>query len=100
MHFTKKGLSYACLGYDLSYFFIKSVNDNQNRFVEKLSEFNRNEILIPIQFLRNSNYGGFENSYLDMIEFKTDFGIEVTDVSKPIEVVVEPKPSWNIWGDN
>ena len=100
MHFTKKGFSYACLGYDLSYFFIKSISNNRNKFVEKLGEFNREELLIPIHFLRNSSYGGFENYYLDMIEFKTDFGIEVTEVIAPIEEVVEPKPLWNIWDGN
>jgi len=100
MHFTKKGFSYACLGYDLSYFFIKSISTNQNRFVETLSEFNQDEILMPIQFLRNSDYAGFENYYLDLIEFKTDFGVEVTDVSKLIHEAVEPEPSWNIWDGN
>ncbi|MCF8391210.1 MAG: LysM peptidoglycan-binding domain-containing protein [Bacteroidales bacterium] len=82
VHFTKKGLSYAFLGYDLSYFFIKAINQGGQEFVGKLSQSDTDDLLIPIHFLRNSSYGGFENCNLDLIKFNSDFSIDISDITK------------------
>lgn len=96
---TRKGCNYAFSGYDISYYFGKTISEYQNKFVDHLSEINSSNILIPMKFHKQSVYGGFENHYLQLIEYRKDLSIKTLDESelfkKPVESKpVESKPPW------
>ena len=56
-------------------------------------------MLVPAKFVRQSNYGGFENHQLKLIQYKSDYSIEVRDVSNlPIERI-EPRIPWHFGFD-
>ena len=99
IHTTRKGCYYSFLGYDVSYFFIKSLSENGKRFVRNLKNTDTSEMLVPAKFFRQSNYGGFENHQLKLIQYKSDYSIEVRDVSNlPIERI-EPRIPWHFGFD-
>ncbi|MCK4922193.1 MAG: LysM peptidoglycan-binding domain-containing protein [Bacteroidales bacterium] len=99
VHFTRKGCSYAFLGYDLSYFFIKTISKDNRNFIKLLNRHDSDDFLIPIHFVRPSKYGGFENYDLKLIEFKSDFRIDILDVSNIHKERIKSRTPWNFGFD-
>lgn len=85
---TRKGCSYAFIGYDLSYYFIRNIVEHRKRFVSKLNTGSIDNLLPTFYFHRNSPYGGFENQRLKQVSFTQDFNIEAKDTG----LVNEPSP--------
>lgn len=86
-HSTRKGCPYAMIGYDLSYYFIKNLNDWNRRFVSHLNDGEINNVLPEFYFDRNDSYGGFENKSLKLVKFTENFGIlsQEVDIQEPQE---------------
>jgi len=77
---TKKGCPYAFAGYDITYFFIRKIFNEKNRFITGLND-NKIDILLPqFRFIRNTLYGGFENKSLKLVSFTEDYGVLAKDV--------------------
>lgn len=83
---TRKGCSYAFIGYDLTYYFVRNIAEWDKNFVSHLNAGLIDNLLPSFYFHRNSRYGGFENQTLKMVSFTQDFEIETRDtefVTKP-----------------
>jgi LysM repeat protein len=72
---TKKGGSYAILGYDISYHFLKSIGMHGRRFLLHLNDDNGLELMNNFRFYPVGNGGGFENRSLVLVKFHPDLSI-------------------------
>ncbi len=76
---TRKGCSYAFIGYDLTYYFIRNMAQWDNRFVSHLNAGVIDNLLPSFYFHRDSRYGGFENQTLKMVSFTKDYDVDSWD---------------------
>jgi LysM repeat protein len=81
---SKKGGSYAFLGYDLSYHFLKAIDRYGKRFILHLNDNNGNELMNNFRFVPVSETGGFENRSLMLVRFSEDLEIK----AQPYEIAV------------
>jgi hypothetical protein len=88
---TRKGCSYAFVAFDISYFFIKQILEENRRFISRLDENEIDNLLPDFKFERYSSYGGFENKALQYVKFSDDFGIFAQDVE---DVEIPRKPDF------
>ncbi len=86
---TKKGGSYAFLGYDLSYHFLKSMGKYQNRFILHLNDEEGDELMNDFHFVPVSDVGGFENRSLMLVKFHENLDIRARpySIKVPVEIV-------------
>ncbi len=86
---TKKGGSYAFLGYDLSYHFLKSISKYRKRFILHLNDNLGHELMNNFYFVPVSEVGGFENRSLMLVKFKKNLDIraETYEVAFPTKKV-------------
>ncbi len=82
---TRRGCSYALVGYDLSYYFIHYISEWDKKFVSHLNSGDIDNLLPTFYFDRNSDFGGFENQALKEVVFTKDFEIlsRDTELIKP-----------------
>jgi LysM repeat protein len=98
---TKKGGSYAFLGYDLSYHFLKSMSKYQKRFILHLNDDEDDELMNVFHFLPVSDTGGFENSSLMLVKFFKNLDIQAEPYSIPlpfektnsVQIIRNPHPN-------
>ncbi|MFW5821036.1 MAG: hypothetical protein ACOCWA_07080, partial [Bacteroidota bacterium] len=86
---TRKGCSYAFIGHDLTYYFIKSVYTGRRNFVSRLNELQIDNLLPSFYFVRKSRYGGFENQTLKLVTYSKDFEV----ISRDTRLVTDPDPA-------
>jgi LysM repeat protein len=86
---TKKGGSYAFIGYDLSYHFLKSISKYGKRFILHLNNNSGHELMNSFYFVPVSEAGGFENRSLMLVKFTENLEIhaEPYAVAVPVTVV-------------
>lgn len=82
---TRKGCSYAFVGYDLTYYFIRNIAQWDNRFVSHLNAGIIDNLLPSFYFHRDSRYGGFENQTLKMVSFTKDYDVDSWDTELEIK---------------
>ena len=81
---TKKGGSYAFLGYDLSYYFLKVMGIYGKRFIMHLDDRQGYELMNPFRFVPVGENGGFENRALMLVNFDENMDIH----AKPYVIAV------------
>lgn len=81
---NKKGGSYAFLGYDLSYYFLKIMSEHGRRFILHLDDSNGFELMNSFKFVPVGGSGGFENRSLMLVKFHDNFEI----IAEPYEIAV------------
>ena len=97
---TNKGYPYAFAGYDISYYFIKMMAEHGEKFAHMLGNNYREEIIIPYKWKRQTDYGGFENYQLKLVEFVEGYDFKVSDVSQlPFRYIEERQP-WYMMFDH
>jgi LysM repeat protein len=92
---TKKGGSYAFMGYDLSYNFLELMNRYGRRFILHLNETMGHELMNDFHFVPVGLDGGFENRSLILVKFLENLDIiaEPYEIAVPVdtpEVIVNP----------
>jgi LysM repeat protein len=87
---TKKGGSYAFLGYDLSYNFLKIMNKYGRRFILHLNDTVGHELMNDFHFVPVGKNGGFENRSLVLVKFFENLEIraEPYEIAVPDEIVL------------
>ena len=80
---TKKGGSYAFLGYDLSYHFLHSMSKYGKRFILHLNDTGGKELMNDFYFVPLSEKGGFENQSLVLVKFTEDLEVK----AEPYKIV-------------
>jgi LysM repeat protein len=81
---NKKGGSYAFLGYDLSYYFLKLMNDYGKRFILHLDNRQGMELMNNFRFVPVGGEGGFENRSLMLVKYNDNMDI----IATPYEIAV------------
>jgi len=93
---TKKGGSYAFLGYDLSYHFLKTLDNYGKRFILHLNDNGRHALMNDFYFVPVSDVGGFENRSLILVKFSENLDISAEPYNIAIPVIKdEPLPFFN-----
>jgi len=89
---TKKGGSYAFLGYDVSYHFLKAYSLHGKRFILHLNENRGESLMNDFYFMPLSENGGFENRSLMLVKYQENFEIkaEACEIASPV-ILPEPK---------
>jgi len=88
---TRKGCPYAFIGFDITYFFIKQILEENRRFVNKLDANDIDNLLPDFEFSRNNAYGGFENKNLYLVKFTNDYAIQSEDADN---IEIPRKSDW------
>jgi hypothetical protein len=85
---NKKGGSYAFLGYDLSYYFLKLMNDYGKRFILHLDNRQGMELMNNFRFVPVGGEGGFENRSLMLVKYNENMDISASpyEIAVPAEV--------------
>jgi LysM repeat protein/ABC-type branched-subunit amino acid transport system substrate-binding protein len=85
---NKKGGSYAFLGYDLSYYFLKIMNEHSRRFILHLDDSNGYELMNSFKFVPVGGNGGFENRSLMLVKFHDNLEIsaEPYEIAIPVDI--------------
>lgn len=81
---SKKGGSYAFLGYDLSYYFLKIMDSYGKRFIMHLDEQHGAELMNSFRFVPVGGSGGFENRSMMLVKFDENMDIH----AKPYEIAL------------
>jgi hypothetical protein len=81
---NKKGGSYAFLGYDLSYYFLKLMNDYGKRFLLHLDTQQGLELMNSFRFVPVGSDGGFENRSLMLVKYNENMDV----TASPYEIAV------------
>jgi len=81
---SKKGGSYAFLGYDLSYYFLKIMNTYGKRFIMHLDNQQGAELMNSFRFVPVGGSGGFENRSMMLVTFDENMDIH----AKPYEIAL------------
>jgi len=93
---TKKGGSYAFLGYDLSYHFLKTLDSYGKRFILHLNDNGRHALMNDFYFVPVSDEGGFENRSLMLVKFSENLEIHAEPYKIAMPVIKEkPLPFFN-----
>jgi LysM repeat protein len=79
--YTRNGLNFGLLGYDISLYFLSALMEYGPRFILKLDEFQPNGMLTEFRFERLSRASGYENQMLKFYSFDKD--MNVYEVSLP-----------------
>ncbi len=89
---SKKGGSYAFLGYDLSYHFLKTYSTHGKRFILHLNENDGKNLMNSFYFMPISENGGFENRSLMLVKYTENFEIkaESYEIKTPV-IIPEPE---------
>lgn len=72
---TRKGGNYAFLAYDLTWHFIKALNDYGRTFFLYAEQINYNSLMNPFHFKKISPWSGFENTSLKIVRYTPDFNV-------------------------
>ncbi len=95
---SKKGGSYAFLGYDLSFYFLKLIDRYGKRFILHLYDLGGHELMNDFKFSPVGNGGGFENHSLMLVKFHKNLDInavpyvieqKLIDI-EPTKTIIEP----------
>ncbi|MCB8995238.1 MAG: LysM peptidoglycan-binding domain-containing protein [Bacteroidales bacterium] len=90
---SKKGGSYAFLGYDLSYYFLKSIDTYGKRFILHLNESFGLELMNDFRFEPVGGAGGFENHSLMLVKYLPNLEIKANPYIIKIPLpVLESQP--------
>jgi LysM repeat protein len=91
---NKKGGSYAFLGYDLSYYFLKIMKDYGRRFILHLDDSTGAELMNSFKFVPVGGDGGFENRSLMLVKFNDQLEIsaEPYEIAVPLENTQTQEP--------
>jgi hypothetical protein len=71
---------YGILGFDTGMYFLGALQKFGTNFEDNLSKINYNGIQTSFDFNRVNNWGGFINTHLFLVHYKTDFTINRNDV--------------------
>lgn len=74
---------YGMLGYDMGLFFLSAIHDYGENFENDLSKIKFKNIQTGFQFERVNNWGGFINTNLFIIHYKTDFTVVKSELNRP-----------------
>ncbi|WP_430809364.1 MULTISPECIES: LysM peptidoglycan-binding domain-containing protein [unclassified Carboxylicivirga] len=71
---------YSLWGYDLSYYFLSALRDYGREFTHCLQYHHPHTLQSALQFERISNWGGFYNKGLFLINFRPNYEVEIETV--------------------
>jgi len=74
--FTRKGCSYAFVGFDATYTFLSYMWRYDNSFIRKLNKETLSGLAPGIAFQKTKPWGGFENKYLGLVSYSDNFNVE------------------------
>jgi LysM repeat protein len=75
-NYTRRGCSFAIVGYDLSKYFISALKKYGPRFITRMDDFQVEGTICKFRFEHVSNYGGYENTLLKYYYFNKDLDVE------------------------
>lgn len=74
---------YCMLGFDTGFYFFTAIHNYGENFENSLQKVNYKNIQTGFNFERVNNWGGFINTNLFIIHYKTDFTVTKTELNHP-----------------
>jgi LysM repeat protein/ABC-type branched-subunit amino acid transport system substrate-binding protein len=85
---TPKGYNFCMLGYDIGLYFISALDRYGKSFAPCMNKLDLNFLLTRYNYLKIGE-GGYLNKTINMVRYKTDYTMEMTEDNGPDETLSE-----------
>lgn len=79
-HYTRRGCSFAVVGYDLTTYFLSAIKEYGARFILELDQYQQKKTICDFDYQRITNYSGFENQSMRYYIFDDSLDVRTAEL--------------------